>query len=121
MGHAHYISQQTRSTLVARIVEAYRREFLADGVVDMGWVAKQIGSIPQENGTHLDVESMILDVAHDTNGKLLKVEVRNEKGIMLFSEYVQSVAVGFKTKIVSINEGKGIVRKFQITVPTDTV
>ena len=39
----------------------------------------------------------------------------------MFTEPVERNQVGFKTEIVFINEGKGTIRKFEVTVPVDTV
>jgi len=121
MGHTHGISKKTRSTLAAKFADAYRSEILESGAADMPWISKLIGCIPQEDGSNFDVEPLMLDAVCDSNGKLSAVEVRDEEGVKMFAEPIERATVGLKTEIVFINEGKGTVRKFEITVPADTV
>jgi hypothetical protein len=115
------ISKRTRTDLARQFATKYREELEAPGGVDMAWIAKSIGRISQGGGCELDVEPLLLDAIHDRDGKLSKVDVRSEDGVRMFEEPVPARDTGFKTTIVSINEGKGTIRRFEICVPVDTV
>lgn len=121
MTHGSAISKKTRTNLAKQFATQYRESLRDFGEADMAWIAKSIGRISQEDGTELDVEPLLLDAGHDTDGKLSKVEVRSEDGRKMFWEPVPGTENRFKTQIVSINEGRGTVRRFEICVPVDTV
>ena len=120
MVQTHGISKKSRSTMAKKFAEMYLEEKRDTGTADMPWIAKMIGAIPQDDGSTFDVEPLILDAVYE-DGKLAEVEVRDEDGVKMFTEPVERNPVGFKTEIVFINEGRGTVRKFEVTVPVDTV
>ena len=85
-------------------------------------ISDSIGTIHLCGESAVDVSSLLLDATFDKRGRLHGVEVRNEEGKILFVEPVEQKSdTAMKTEIVFVNEGKGTVRKFEITVPTNTV
>jgi hypothetical protein len=115
------ISKKTRSTLANQFALKFLEETRDFGDADMAWIAKSIGRISQEDGSELDVEPLLLDAIYDKDGRLASVDVRSEDGVKMFQEPVPVAGSKLETKIVSISEGKGTVRRFEICVPVDAL
>ena len=117
------IQKKTRSTLAKRYAEQYRALRDRDPTetpcnVEIG---DSIGTIHVDDEPPVDVSGLLLDATFDSSGRMNGVEVRDDAGVKLFVEPVQQERTSTKTQIVFVQEGKGTVRKFEITVPKDTV
>ena len=124
MTHGIVIQKKTRSLLAKRYAEHYLalRDVDPTETPSNVDIADSIGTIRLPDEPPVDASRLLLDATFDDSGRLDGVEVRNESGMRLFVERVQDERkTGMKTEIVFINEGKGTVRKYEITVPTNTV
>ena len=125
MTHASAIRKNTRTKLAKQYRVLYReeRKDYPDQDVDNVEIAKKIGTIHEEGEPPVDFNGLILQPAHDSEARLCGVEVWTKQYKRLFVQPFDepNQAPSMKTEIVFINEGKGTVRKFEITVPSDTV
>ena len=124
MTHASAIHKKTRAKLAKKYRDLYReeRKSFSHLPVNNVQIGKEIGVLHEEAEPPVDADKLMLSLAFDREDKMYGVEVRSQEGVKLFVQPFEEVtAPSMKTEIVFINEGKGTVRKFEITVPSDTV
>ena len=124
MTHASAIHKKTRAKLAKKYRDLYReeRKSFPDLPVNNVQIGKEIGVLHEEGEPPVDADKLMLSLALDREDKMYGVEVRSQEGVKLFVQpFEEAAAPSMKTEIVFINEGKGTVRKFEITVPSDTV
>lgn len=120
----HGIAKKTRSLLAKKYAEQYfaLRDVDPTETPNNVEISDLIGTIRLPDEPPVDASTLLLDPTFDSSGTLDGVQVRNQMGRMLFVEPLQQQRkTGMKTEIVLINEGKGTIRKYEITVPVDTV
>jgi hypothetical protein len=72
----------------------------------------------QDDGVRIHPSDYMMALHFDKNGKTSGVEVRDDEGRLLFIESIDATTEKTVTMIVTVDEGKGTKRKFEVTAPT---